>query len=275
MIGFKEEQMTYEAENEGRSATERLKLLEKILRQLGNFPVDQDIIIINSEYLGNYDKLYEVRDLEDTSFTFYNYNLGSLGDNHRFNQNYYLNMKRKGNSFTYVYDFYPSKVRESEFEVIEISRAVSDKRKLRILESHHYFNRLVVQEEEKKYLVIIKPSKEEKLIQSLETITQSLQSLDTLNLENILNLLDRDDILTVSIYIDDELRADISFSNGKINRYKIEESNQVIEATIGDQISRKVEREIEVITRSKEKIKTESSDPQLIKSDLGRLLKQI
>ena len=240
MIGFKEEQMIYEAENEGRLATERLKLLEKILRKLGNFHADQDIIIINSEYLGNYDKLYEVRDLEDTSFTFYNYNLGSVGDNHRFNQNYYLNMKRKESSFTYVYDFYPSKIKKSEFEVIEISRAVSEKRKLRIKESHHYFNRLVVQEDDKKYLIITKPSKEEKLMESLETITQSLQSLDTLNLENILSLLDRSDVLTASIYIDDELRADMFFSEGKINRYKIIEPNRVIETSIGDQISRKV-----------------------------------
>lgn len=83
---------------------DRLKSLEKALRKLGNF--DQgNIEIINEEYIGYLESLYEVKDKNDTSFKFYSFGLGNISDMIRYHKNWYLIMKRKDSDIEYTYDF--------------------------------------------------------------------------------------------------------------------------------------------------------------------------
>ncbi len=253
---------------------DRLKLLEKLLRKLGKFEPKEDIRIIGEEYNDYYDSIYEVKDLDDTSFKFYNYRISSPQNKGRYSQNYYLSMRRKNSNLSYVYDFFSSKGYKREPRLIQINSQLSEHRILTIEDNDDGFEALTIQENEKKYRLSFSSSK---IIPTLiEKIYAPLQEMKTVNLEELLNLVgNRQFVRFAGIYINGELIAYIQFQKGDISRYQIVDSSREINAKIGEKVTRKVER---ISPDSGEKITTEETitdNYEKIQSDLKRLLKQL
>lgn len=274
MIIFPRNLLPNENYYEQKLGKDRLKLLEKTLRKLGNFDSKKNIEIIDEEYIKYNYQIYEVKDLDDTSFKFYNYGLGYGKNTERFNENFHLTMQRKNSQFSYIYDFYQSKRCDTNLEVIEINSQVSDNRILRIKEIYRKFRNLAVQENDKEYTLTFKS--EDILISIIEKIRNSLQNLENINLEELLKLVGgTEGVCSAKIYVEGELRASIMFQKGEIYEYQIVDSNRRVKTEIRDTITREVERKLEESDKTIKTEETVTENYEKIQSDLKRLLKQL
>ncbi len=266
-------------QDERKSGKERLKLLENLLRKLGNFDSKKDITIIDDEYLGNYDHIFEVKDLNETSFKFYNFGLDYGKSHGRYSKNFYLMMQRKNSRLIFLYDFYSTKTYEPELEVIEVSTQLSENRVLRLRNNHGHFDYLIVEENKKKYVLSLKSEAQESLLSNLEKMIEYVKRIETLNLEELLKLTKileiKKSLLSASISVDDDVKASIDFRNEEVTAYEIIDPTKKINTRIKDTTTRKVERTVQGL---EEKIITEETiteNNQKIQSDLKRLLKQL
>lgn len=274
MIIFPRNLLPNENYYEQKLGKDRLKLLEKTLRKLGNFDSKKNIEIIDEKYIKYNYQIYEVKDLDDTSFKFYNYGLGYGKNTERFNENFHLTMQRKNSQFSYIYDFYQSKRCDTNLEVIEINSQVSDNRILRVKEIYRKFRNLAVQENEKEYTLTFKS--EDILISIIEKIRNSLQNLENINLEELLKLVGgTEGVCSAKIYVKGELRASIMFQKGEIYEYQIVDSNRRVKTEIRDTITREVERKLEESDKAIKTEETVTENYEKIQSDLKRLLKQL
>lgn len=224
---------------------DRLKLLEQSLRKVGNFESKKDIKIIDEEYKESYNTIYEVRDLDETSFKFYNFGLDYGKDTGRYKKNFYLMMQRKGSHLVYVYDFFSTETYEQKPEVIEINTQLSENRVLRVRNSGRHFSYFIIEENAKKYVLSLKEKAEEELLNNLERFIESFKRIEPLNLEEILKLIQmQEELLSASVSVDDDVKAFITFRNGKISTYEIKDSNKTINAKIRDTATRTVERTV-------------------------------
>lgn len=249
------------------------------MRKLGNFESKQDIKIIDEEYQDSYNYIFEVKDLNDTSFKFYNFGLDCGKGNGRYSKNFYLMMQRKDNRLIYLYDFFSTKTYELKPEVIEISTQLSEHRVLRIRNNHRHFYYLIVEENAKKYVLSLKNEVQESLLDNLEKIIEYLKRIGSLNLEELLKIIKIFEIekylLSASVFVDDDVKASIDFRDERVTAYEIIDSNKKINTKIKDTATRKVERTVQDL---EEKITTEETitgDYEKIQSDLKRLLKQL
>lgn len=267
MIRFSNE-VRFNEYNEYKIDKDRLKHLEDILRILGNFDEQKDIIVTKYERATNTKALltylYEVEDQDYTSFKFYNYDLGTNevlnnGDNSRYRKNYYLIMKRKDDTFTYKYDFSENQCTGYKLRVIEVSYPLTDNRVIKLTRSDYFDNEIIIEENGKSYRIgyrtpstnnpeeygRLREEKDKYLLENFEMIIEKAKDLDTLNVENVLTIIDNPKNTSFcNIEKDNELLASINFSeNGEIYRYQIVEPERKIEVWITDKIKRTVERQ--------------------------------
>lgn len=258
--------------NEQKLGKDRLKLIEKVLRKLGNFE-KKSIEIINEDYIDYQEYLYEVKDQEDTSFKFYNFDLGYGSDITRYRKNWYIIMKRKNSDIEYTYNFYyyDNILFDNELGVIEIKKELSQDRVFKIRNIDDRFISLIIEENNKKYELLISKKEQENIFHNFGKIISDIEKMENLNLEQVISLIEnKKSIVFAKINIDNETKAEVRFLNGEVLEYGIKEPDKEIKVKVNDQITREVKRDgyepfKETVTENYEKIQLE----------VKRLLKQL
>lgn len=227
----------YEIYNDTNIKKQYQNLLEKTLRYLGNFKDNEPIIITSYSYGEEYsDLIYEVKDLDNTVFNFYNFTLGHIGDN-RFEKNYHIIMKKEKSNIFYKYDFYNAKYKqyEQKLRTIELSYFLTEEKVIRLERKVHQSIRIIVEEKNKKYILGFYDNREEhdkKLLEEFEKIIERYIEITDLNLESLLKLLPNLKKLSYAyIYIDNKKEAMIEFINGNISRYEYNSEIEKIPST--------------------------------------------
>lgn len=265
---------------------ERLEALENILRILGNFEKNTPIIIEDYEKGENYSEdTFKVTDNDNTIFSFIRFGLDYKLDDERYRKNFYLTMQRENSNLIYKYDFSNLDQRLDfldAFEVIEISYRLSESRILKLKRGKYEFSALEIEENDKKYRLCFgrRYNKEDdkcgiELLEDFENIIERAKMLDVINLENILKIIENSQKITfIIIYKAEQQLASIKFTNGKIERYEINEQNRSVEVSIGDKITRNTERKVD---GSNIKTETEIEDEkhERIQEDYKLLFKKL
>ena len=267
-------------------AQENLKLLEKTLRKLGNFDKGNPIEITEYRNGDNcWDIIYSVKDLDDTTFEFYNYGLDSRNNKisslNRFCQNSHLTMIKSNSNLVYKYDF--SKMKYSDFKqilrVIEISSSLTDNRKISLQREKYCPLKIKIEENGKKYILFYdkyrKLDLDEALLKDFENLSSRLSNLKELNLEQILTVIKYlNELRAIYIYIEDQEKSNVKFNNGIITRYEINDKDKKIIVDFSTEVTRTIERKID--TTKIENTKTISTENyEILKSDYKRLFKQL
>ncbi len=269
---------TYLVDNN--KVAKNLKLLEKTLRKLGKFHEKKPIEIFDFHMSQTYlDTIYEVRDLDNTLFEFYNYSLGSRKESQkRYSMNSYLTMKRENSKLTYKYDFSEMEYDDHKqgLRIIEVSCPVTEKRVLKLEIKKCQPIKLMIEEDFKKYVIGFNQSTEEeyKVLEEISDLIEKVSKIDKLNLEKVSLLIDNKKISYANISINNQIVATVAFNQGNIYKYEIRESDKKINGEILGKINRKVERTLEgKISKYSEEI-TEDKYYKL-QSDYKRLFKQL
>lgn len=273
MINFKYPLEPADIFLEKKVGKERLRLLEKALRTIGNFKEGEDIQVVEEEYQeGN--TFHEVNDLDGTSFKFYNF---STNDTREYKENYRLEMKRKNSPITFIYNFYGLECDMIGFTVVGIRVSLSPNRALTLENVGNHYDRLTIEEDGKRYRLVLHRDSEYEMIGSLENIMISLSEIETLNLESILRKLEMNQrLFTIHIDIEGNLRATIIFKEGKISSYSITEGNQEIKGILEGKISREVTKiEIEENQENQITREVDTLTKEQIRSDIKGLLKSL
>lgn len=280
MIVFPKE-AKYEYIQGSRVVEECKKELEKALRSLGNFK-EEPINITEYEYGKNYyDFIYKVQDLDNTLFTFLNFEIGKTDDSeNRFEQNYQLTMQREKSNFSYKYNFYKFDHSDykQELRMIEMSYQLPETRVIRLEREIHEPVRLIIEEKSKKYAICIHNYKEEhdtEVLEDFENIVTRAIKIQNLNLETILTIIENQKLIgSAHIFKEEKLLASVCFHDNNISEYQINDSFRTIKVTIGDHIKREVTRELNGEKVSTKEELTEGTYEKL-QSDYKRLFKQL
>jgi hypothetical protein len=177
---------------------ERIKLLERALRRIGHFDKSKPIEITEYRTSNNIlDIIYSVKDLDNTTFEFYNFGLDhdpkSLT---RFEKNYQVIMKKANSNFIYKYNFKQYKSIYPDFteklRMIEVSQSLPNERVVKLELPLFAFPKVKVEEQEKTYLFIYPNNKKEInmfLLENFDKLVENVRNLKNLNIENLLPLL--------------------------------------------------------------------------------------
>lgn len=209
---------------------ERIRLLERALRRIGHFDKSKPIEITEYRTSNNIlDIIYSVKDLDNTTFEFYNFGLDhdpkSLT---RFEKNYQVIMKKANSNFIYKYNFKQYKSIYPDFteklRMIEVSQSLPNERVVKLELPLFAFPNVKVEEQEKTYLFIYPNNKKEInmfLLENFDKLVENVKKLKNLNVENLLPLLPHQkQIDSIYIQLGKNNLAQIEFSKGIITRYE-------------------------------------------------------
>lgn len=267
---------------------ERLKLLEINLRKLGNFVKNSPVEVIDYR-MGEecLDFIFSVKDLDDTTFEFYNFRIGtSLKDlnldRYRYNKNYQLTLKIKNSNFIYKYDFsvFDSKHFNfvEELRMIEVSYTLSEDKKIRLKNPLYPFSKIEIEEKNKKYLFVYSEVDEQSkisLLENFEKVVEKIKNIEDINLETLLPILAKNKkIMSIYICLNSDTLAHIKLSKGMITKYEINEANKKITVNLSDNITRQVEKTLDDDKITSDTIITEENSG-ILKQDYKRLFKEL
>lgn len=265
---------------ESKLVKKRIKQLEKTLRQLGVFKKDEPIIITNYQYGEElFDFIFEVKDLQNTIFTFYDFKVRNT-DVDSFKKNYLLTMKRENSNFYYTYNF-----NEIEYEnykqgirMLEVSYPLSENRIIKLENELNRPIRLMIEEEAKKYILYFNSPNEQQepmMLESFKKLISKALNLEKINLDNILNLIEnRRKIISACIIEKDKILASIDFLGLNIYKYEINDQNKKIEVIFKNEVTRSVTQNFDdKIIQYNEEITGDNCVK--LKSDYKKLFKQL
>lgn len=280
MINFPKD-AKYENIKGSRIVKKNKKRLEKILRKLGNFKANEPIEILDYHIGKTYlDTIYEVKDLDNTLFQFYNFGLNRESDTNRFSQNYHLTMKRINSKLTYKYDFSEKNYNEYKqgIRMIEASYPLTENRIIKLERKLNKPIRIIIEEDQKKYILVLFDQMEENdngILKDFENIIERAKNIPKLNLENMLTIIKQPEKLCYAlIMMNEKIIANVDFRARTIGEYQIKESDVKITVRILGKITRDVERKID----NKIHIYTEEiteENVEKLHSDYKRLFKQL
>ncbi len=264
---------------------ERIKLLERALRRIGHFDKSKPIEITEYRTSNNIlDIIYSVKDLDNTTFEFYNFGLDhdpkSLT---RFEKNYQVIMKKANSNFIYKYNFKQYKSIYTDFteklRMIEVSQSLPNERVVKLELLLFAFPKVKVEEQEKTYLFIYPNNKKEInmfLLENFDKLVENVKKLKNLNVENLLPLLPHQkQISTIYIQLGKNNLAQIEFSKGIITRYEINEATKKTNVNLLDNITIKTESGLDGNKSISTQTLTEENYEEILKSDYKRLFKEL
>lgn len=264
---------------------ERIKLLERALRRIGHFDKSKPIEITEYRNSNNIlDIIYSVKDLDNTTFEFYNFGLDydpkSLT---RFEKNYQVIMKKANSNFIYKYNFKQYKSIYSDFteklRMIEVSQSLPNERVVKLELPLFAFPKVRVEEQEKTYLFIYPNNKKEInmfLLENFDKLVENVRNLKNLNVENLLPLLPHQkQIDSIYIQLGTNKLAQIEFSKGIITRYEINEATKKTNVNLLDNITIKTESGLDGNKSISTQTLTEENCEEILKSDYKRLFKEL
>lgn len=264
---------------------ERIKLLERALRRIGHFDKSKPIEITEYRNSNNIlDIIYSVKDLDNTTFEFYNFGLDydpkSLT---RFEKNYQVIMKKANSNFIYKYNFKQYKSIYSDFteklRMIEVSQSLPNERVVKLELPLFAFPKVRVEEQEKTYLFIYPNNKKEInmfLLENFDKLVENVRNLKNLNVENLLPLLPHQkQIDSIYIQLGTNKLAQIEFSKGIITRYEINEATKKTNVNLSDNITIKTESGLNGNKSISTQTLTEENCEEILKSDYKRLFKEL
>lgn len=264
---------------------ERIKLLERALRRIGHFDKSKPIEITEYRTSNNIlDIIYSVKDLDNTTFEFYNFGLDydpkSLT---RFEKNYQVIMKKANSNFIYKYNFKQYKSIYTDFteklRMIEVSQSLPNERVVKLELPLFAFPKVKVEEQEKTYLFIYPNNKKEInmfLLENFDKLVENVRNLKNLNVENLLPLLPHQkQISTIYIQLGKNNLAQIEFSKGIITRYEINEATKKTNVNLLDNITIKTESGLDGNKSISTQTLTEENYEKILKSDYKRLFKEL
>ena len=264
---------------------ERIKLLERALRRIGHFDKSKPIEITEYRTSNNIlDIIYSVKDLDNTTFEFYNFGLDydpkSLT---RFEKNYQVIMKKANSNFIYKYNFKQYKSIYTDFteklRMIEVSQSLPNERVVKLELPLFAFPKVKVEEQEKTYLFIYPNNKKEInmfLLENFDKLVENVRNLKNLNVENLLPLLPHQkQIDSIYIQLGTNKLAQIEFSKGIITRYEINEATKKTNVNLLDNITIKTESGLNGNKSISTQTLTEENCEEILKSDYKRLFKEL
>lgn len=264
---------------------ERIKLLERALRRIGHFDKSKPIEITEYRTSNNIlDIIYSVKDLDNTTFEFYNFGLDhdpkSLT---RFEKNYQVIMKKANSNFIYKYNFKQYKSIYPDFteklRMIEVSQSLPNERVVKLELPLFAFPKVRVEEQEKTYLFIYPNNKKEInmfLLENFDKLVENVRNLKNLNVENLLPLLPHQkQIDSIYIQLGTNKLAQIEFSKGIITRYEINEATKKTNVNLSDNITIKTESGLNGNKSISTQTLTEENYEEILKSDYKRLFKEL
>lgn len=264
---------------------ERIKLLERALRRIGHFDKSKPIEITEYRTSNNIlDIIYSVKDLDNTTFEFYNFGLDydpkSLT---RFEKNYQVIMKKANSNFIYKYNFKQYKSIYTDFteklRMIEVSQSLPNERVVKLELPLFAFPKVKVEEQEKTYLFIYPNNKKEInmfLLENFDKLVENVRNLKNLNVENLLPLLPHQkQIDSIYIQLGTNKLAQIEFSKGIITRYEINEATKKTNVNLLDNITIKTESGLDGNKSISTQTLTEENYEKILKSDYKRLFKEL
>lgn len=264
---------------------ERIKLLERALRRIGHFDKSKPIEITEYRTSNNIlDIIYSVKDLDNTTFEFYNFGLDhdpkSLT---RFEKNYQVIMKKANSNFIYKYNFKQYKSIYTDFteklRMIEVSQSLPNERVVKLELPLFAFPKVKVEEQEKTYLFIYPNNKKEInmfLLENFDKLVENVKKIKNLNVENLLPLLPHQkQISTIYIQLGKNNLAQIEFSKGIITRYEINEATKKTNVNLLDNITIKTESGLDGNKSISTQTLTEENYEKILKSDYKRLFKEL
>lgn len=264
---------------------ERIRLLERALRRIGHFDKSKPIEITEYRTSNNIlDIIYSVKDLDNTTFEFYNFGLDhdpkSLT---RFEKNYQVIMKKANSNFIYKYNFKQYKSIYSDFteklRMIEVSQSLPNERVVKLELPLFAFPNVKVEEQEKTYLFIYPNNKKEInmfLLENFDKLVENVKKLKNLNVENLLPLLPHQkQIDSIYIQLGKNNLAQIEFSKGIITRYEIKKLTKKTTVKLSDDITVEVESGLDGNKSISTQTLTEENYEEILKSDYKRLFKEL
>ena len=264
---------------------ERIRLLERALRRIGHFDKSKPIEITEYRTSNNIlDIIYSVKDLDNTTFEFYNFGLDhdpkSLT---RFEKNYQVIMKKANSNFIYKYNFKQYKSIYPDFteklRMIEVSQSLPNERVVKLELPLFAFPKVKVEEQEKTYLFIYPNNKKEInmfLLENFDKLVENVKKLKNLNVENLLPLLPHQkQIDSIYIQLGTNKLAQIEFSKGIITDYEINEATKKTNVNLLDNITIKTESGLDGNKSISTQTLTEENYEKILKSDYKRLFKEL
>lgn len=264
---------------------ERIRLLERALRRIGHFDKSKPIEITEYRTSNNIlDIIYSVKDLDNTTFEFYNFGLDhdpkSLT---RFEKNYQVIMKKANSNFIYKYNFKQYKSIYPDFteklRMIEVSQSLPNERVVKLELPLFAFPKVKVEEQEKTYLFIYPNNKKEInmfLLENFDKLVENVKKLKNLNVENLLPLLpNQKQIDSIYIQLGKNNLAQIEFSKGIITRYEIKKLTKKTTVKLSDDITVEVESGLDGNKSISTQTLTEENYEEILKSDYKRLFKEL
>ena len=264
---------------------ERIKLLERALRRIGNFAKNKPIEITEYRTSNNIlDIIYSVKDLDNTTFEFYNFGLDhDLKSLTRFEKNYQVIMKKANSNFIYKYNFKQYKSIYPDFteklRMIEVSQSLSDERVVKLELPLFAFSKIKIEEKEKTYLFLYPNNKKEDnmfFLENFDKLVENVRNLENINVENLLPLLPHQkQIDSIYIQLGTNKLAQIELSKGIITRYEINEVSKKTTVKLSNDITIEVERELDGNKSISTQTLTEENYEKILKSDYKRLFKEL
>lgn len=259
---------------------EKIKVLEKTLRVLGNFGDNKPIEIKDCCYDTNgNDTIHIVKDLDSTIFEFYDYRFADSSE--RWLKNYQLTLKKVNSNFVYKYDFdqrgfiYDG-VYTDKLNMIEVSQLLSEDRIVRLEFPLSSSPKIKIEEKGKTYLFQYSNCNEEENIDNFKEVIENVKNIESLNIENLLSILPHQkQIGSIYIQLGTNKLAEITLSKGIITRYEINEATKKTNVNLLDNITIKIESGLDGNKSISTQTLTEENCEEILKSDYKRLFKEL
>ena len=259
---------------------EKIKVLEKTLRVLGNFGDNKPIEIKDCRYDTNgNDTIHIVKDLDSTIFEFYDYRFADSSE--RWLKNYQLTLKKVNSNFVYKYDFdqrgfiYDG-VYTDKLNMIEVSQLLSEDRIVRLEFPLSSSPKIKIEEKGKTYLFQYSNCNEEENIDNFKEVIENVKNIESLNIENLLSILPHQkQIGSIYIQLGTNKLAQIELSKGIITRYEINEVTKKTTVNLLDNITIKTETGLDGNKSISTQTLTKETNEGTIKSDYKRLFKEL
>lgn len=259
---------------------EKIKVLEKTLRVLGNFGDNKPIEIKDCCYDTNgNDTIHIVKDLDSTIFEFYDYRFADSSE--RWLKNYQLTLKKVNSNFVYKYDFdqrgfiYDG-VYTDKLNMIEVSQLLSEDRIVRLEFPLSSSPKIKIEEKGKTYLFQYSNCNEEENIDNFKEVIENVKNIESLNIENLLSILPHQkQIGSIYIQLGTNKLAQIELSKGIITRYEINEVTKKTTVNLLDNITIKTETGLDGNKSISTQTLTKETNEETLKSDYKRLFKEL
>lgn len=259
---------------------EKIKVLEKTLRVLGNFGDNKPIEIKDCCYDTNSnDTIHIVKDLDSTIFEFYDYRFADSSE--RWRKNYQLTLKKVNSNFVYKYDldqrgFIYDGVYTDKLNMIEVSQLLSEDRIVRLEFPLSSSPKIKIEEKGKTYLFQYSNCNEEENIDNFKEVIENVKNIESLNIENLLSILPHQkQIGSIYIQLGTNKLAEITLSKGIITRYEINEATKKTNVNLLDNITIKIESGLDGNKSISTQTLTEENCEEILKSDYKRLFKEL